>query len=746
MILKNLLRRKGRTFLTVLGISIGVAAIVAMGALADGIQSGYNSFLTGSKADLVLSQPDALDVSMSSVDENIGADLAAMSEVAEVSGMLQGIVQTDDVPYFFAFGYPADSFLLSRFKIIDGVELSSRDAQHSRGKPILLGASASEILDKHPGDSLRLTDSIFRIVGIYETGQTLEDSGAILRLEDAQELLGRQHKVSVIYVQLKDPALNTRVEERAARLWPDLLLSSTEAYFDKQLMGTAMEGYIWAIAGLAIIIGGVGMMNAQLMAVMERTREIGVLRSVGWGKWRIMGMILSESLVVGIIGGVTGLGLGWLMLAASSNFTSFFGATTANIGPKVIQQAFITVLVLGFLGGVYPAWQASRLQPVEAMRYEGGSAGKVRRLPVGGMAVQSLWQRTTRTLLALGVIGITVGGIMALEAMVRSMTDLIGDLAGDSEIMIRQAGVADTGLSVIEERVGDQLAAMPEILSANGLIFTAAALPDAGMFFILQGYEPQGYSIRRFNIYEGEYLTSNRQMMIGRMIADALHKEPGDTIEIGNSRFRIVGIFESGSGWQEMGGVISMRDAQTFTGKPRKVSMYMVKLHDPSQAVAVVEKINTKFPEIHASISGEFAEQMPDMQSMDVMMGAISFLAILVGGIGVMNTMLMAVLERTREIGVLRALGWRRRRVLGMIMRESALLGILGGIMGIGIAYGIGYGLSTAPLIGDALTLVWELDIFVRAIGIALALGVFGGIYPALRATYLQPVEALRYE
>lgn len=746
MILKNLLRRKGRTFLTVLGISIGVAAIVAMGALADGIQSGYNSFLTGSKADLVLSQPDALDVSMSSVDENIGADLAAMSEVAEVSGMLQGIVQTDDVPYFFAFGYPADSFLLSRFKIIDGVELSSRDAQHSRGKPILLGASASEILDKHPGDSLRLTDSIFRIVGIYETGQTLEDSGAILRLEDAQELLGRQHKVSVIYVQLKDPALNTRVEERAARLWPDLLLSSTEAYFDKQLMGTAMEGYIWAIAGLAIIIGGVGMMNAQLMAVMERTREIGVLRSVGWGKWRIMGMILSESLVVGIIGGVTGLGLGWLMLAASSNFTSFFGATTANIGPKVIQQAFITVLVLGFLGGVYPAWQASRLQPVEAMRYEGGSAGKVRRLPVGGMAVQSLWQRTTRTLLALGVIGITVGGIMALEAMVRSMTDLIGDLAGDSEIMIRQAGVADTGLSVIEERVGDQLAAMPEILSANGLIFTAAALPDAGMFFILQGYEPQGYSIRRFNIYEGEYLTSNRQMMIGRMIADALHKEPGDTIEIGNSRFRIVGVFESGSGWQEMGGVISMRDAQTFTGKPRKVSMYMVKLHDPSQAVAVVEKINTKFPEIHASISGEFAEQMPDMQSMDVMMGAISFLAILVGGIGVMNTMLMAVLERTREIGVLRALGWRRRRVLGMIMRESALLGILGGIMGIGIAYGIGYGLSTAPLIGDALTLVWELDIFVRAIGIALALGVFGGIYPALRATYLQPVEALRYE
>ncbi len=746
MILKNLLRRKGRTFLTILGISIGVAAIVAMGALADGIQSGYNSFLTGSKADLVLSQPDALDVSMSSVDESIGAELAAMSEVAAVSGMLQGLVQTDNVPYFFAFGYPADSFILSRFKVIEGVELSSREAQHSRGKPMLLGATAAEILDKQPGDSLRLTDSVFRIVGIYETGQTMEDSGAILLLEDAQELLGRQHKVSVLYVQLKDPALSERVEQRATRLWPDLLLSSTEAYADKQIMGTAMEGFVWAIAGLAIIIGGVGMMNAQLMAVMERTREIGVLRSVGWGKWRIMSMILSESLVVGLLGGVIGLMLGWIMLAAASDFTSFFGTTTANIGPKVLEQALITVLVLGFVGGVYPAWQASRLQPVEAMRYEGGSAGKVRRLPFGGMAVQSLWQRTTRTLLALGVIGITVGGIMALEAMVRSMTDLIGGMAGDAEIMIRQAGIADTGYSVIDERIGDRIAVMPEVQSANGLIITASALPDAGMFFILQGFEPQGYSIRRFNVTEGEHLTSNRQMMIGRMIADALHKEPGDTIEIGKSRFRIVGIFESGSGWQEMGGVISLRDAQTFSGKPHKVSMYMVKLHDPSQAQTVVEKINTQYPDVHAALTGEFAEQMPDMQSMDAMMGAISFLAIFVGGIGVMNTMLMAVLERTREIGVLRALGWRRRRVLGMIMRESALLGILGGLVGIGIAFSIGYGLSRAPLVGDALTLVWELDIFVRAIGIALALGILGGIYPAVRATYLQPVEALQYE
>ena len=119
-------------------------------------------------------------------------------------------------------------------------------------------------------------------------------------------------------------------------------------------------------------------------------------------------------------------------------------------------------------------------------------------------------------------------------------------------------------------------------------------------------------------------------------------------------------------------------------------------------------------------MTGEFAEQMPDMEAMDAMMVAISFLAIFVGGLGVMNTMLMAVLERTREIGVLRALGWRRRRILGMILQEAVLLGVLGGVTGILIALGLGLLFSKTPMVGEMLTPVWEYDIFIRAIGIAV--------------------------
>jgi len=111
-----------------------------------------------------------------------------------------------------------------------------------------------------------------------------------------------------------------------------------------------------------------------------------------------------------------------------------------------------------------------------------------------------------------------------------------------------------------------------------------------------------------------------------------------------------------------------------------------------------------------------------------------------------LNTMLMAVMERTREIGVLRALGWRRWRILRMIMTEALTLGLFGGLLGIGIAFLLYHGFNNLTLYSGLLTARWEINTFLRAISIAIFLGLLGGLYPAFRATRLQPVEALRYE
>lgn len=747
MILKNILRRKGRTFLTVLGISVGIAAIVGLGALAKGFEAGYNSMLSGSNADLVISQPDAMDISMSAIDESIGPELAAMSEIEVSSGMLEGFVQTDGTPFFFVFGYPLDSFLLDRFQIIDGHTFQSREAEKSR-RAIWIGSAAAESLKKEIGDSLRLGDSIYEVIGIYQTGDPLEDSGSVLSLSEAQIILGKPRQVSLFYLRLKQPELDQRVITRVEHRYPDLDIGTTSDFLDNQIMGDAMQGYVWAIAGLAIVIGGVTMTNAQLMSVYERTREIGVLRAVGWSKGRVLRMVLAESVFVGILGGVLGIAMAWGLLIAFSDIFQMFGATSTSIGPDLLAQALITVFTLGLVGGLYPAWRASRLEPVEALRYEGGSSGTdVKRLPIGGMAAQSLWQRTTRTLLTVVTIGLTVGAILTLESVINGVSNEMTRLLGaDVEIVIRQADIADTSLSAIDESTSDRIAALPDVFSVSGMVMNAVLLPETGSFLLLLGYAPNEYAINNFTIIEGQRLTSNHQILLGSVVAEANQKEVGETMDVAGQRYKIVGIFESSAGWENMSGIITLRDAQAFAGRPRKVTMLMVDIEDARKTQTLVEEINARFPDVHAAASGEFVDQMPDMENADGMLNGISFLALIVGGLGVLNTMLMSILERTREIGVLRALGWSRRDILGLILREAILLGILGGIASILIGVTLAYLLTLAPLVGSVLQPEWTLGVFVRAISIALILGIFGGLLPAYRATRMQPVEALRYE
>lgn len=749
MFLKNLLRRKIRTLLTVLGIAVGVAAIIALGALANGLEAGYGSMLSGSKADLIISQPDSFDITYSSVDEEIGEQLLAAPEVAEISPMVQGFIQAEGEPFFFVFGYPPDSFALGRFTIIAGAGLGSRQAELAHGRPVLLGSAAAEVLKKSVGDSLRLGSSVYRIIGIYQTGDAFEDSGSVMRLKDAQELLARPRKVNLFYIRLKDPALSERFQQRVARTWRNLQVTGLDEFASQQTMADMLRGYVWAIGGLAIVIGGVGMMNAQLMAIVERTREIGVLRAIGWSSWRVLWMVLMEAISVSLIGGLIGVTAGYLLIDTLSHSTVILGLDTGYIGKDLMLQAMLVVLILGLVGGVYPAWRASRLQPVEALRYEGGSSGaKMRRLPIGGMALQSLWQRSTRTLLTLGAIGLTVGAIIAMDGAINSVASTMTDIfrASQADIAIRQADISDTSLSAIDEQIGTRIAAMSEVRSVSPMNFTATLLPEGGGFFIIFGYAPRSFAVQQLDLIEGRAIVSNHEIMIGRAIAETLKKKVGDTIELSGVRFKIVGIYESTVSWQELGGAVTLRDSQTLMGRPRKVTMYTVKLHDLRQAPEMVERINHTFPEVYAALTGDFVQQMPDMQNSDAMLGGISFIAILVGGIGVLNTMLMSVFERTREIGVLRALGWRRRRILGLILREALTLGLLGGTIGIGAAFAIMKLLSLVPWVGEVLKVNWEPDMFLRAILIALMLGLIGGLYPAWRATRLQPVEALRYE
>ncbi len=748
MVFKNLFRRKGRTILTLTGIAIGVAAMVALGALGAGLAAGYQAVVGGSQADLVLSQPDAFDLTMSAVGEHVGDELHAMPEVRQAAGMLMGNVSAQGgASYFFLFGHEPDKFAIQHFRVVRGEGLT---AQGVRGRPLLLGKRAAEALELDVGDAFRLTGGTFRIVGVYETGDAFEDGGAVISLADAQALLQKHRLVSAYYIKLKDTSLAERLRIRIERRYPDLLLTTASEFGDKQQMVGIMKGVAWVVGALAIVVGGVGMTNTVLMSVLERTREIGVLRAVGWRRGRVLHLILGESLALALVGGALGTALGVGVVYAVRN-APLYGILHGKFSVGLFAQAFVTVVVLGLIGGLYPAWRASRLVPLEAMRYDGGGGSRrngVLNVAMGGMTLKNLWRRRSRTALTLIGIGIGIGAVVAIGGIYEGFaSQLAGIGAGSNAHLIAiEADISDMGYSAINERVGARIAAHPDIAHVSGVVIWVMFNVEGAPLFIIFGYHPQESAIHHFKVVDGEPLAANRQVLLGRATAEATGRGVGDTIRLGDSVFRIVGIFESGVGWEEMGGVITRRDAQVVAGKPRQVNMYAIELRGIDRLDEVRAWLDEGFPEIDVSVTAEFAENLPDMKTSRASMGALAVLMALVGSVGMTNTVLMSVLERTREIGVLRALGWSRRRVLAMILKESLLLSGLSGLAGIGIGVGLTKTLAAVPAVGGFVQGVFTPQLLAQAIAVALVLGVLGGLYPAWRATRLRPVEALRYE
>jgi len=744
MIFKNLFRRKGRTILTLLGISIGVAAIVALGAVARGMKAGFTAMTRGSQADLVLTQAGAWSALLSSMDETVADELRTWREVSDTDGVLFGNAVTENGSYLYFFGYNPQGFAITHFPIVEGEGLV--EARGVRGKPLILGRRAAQNMEKQVGDAFHITGSTFRIVGIYETGDGFEDSGAVLPLEEAQTLTLQPRRVSMLYIKLRDPADADRLRTRVERQFPNLSLSMTTGFTEQEQMLELLDGMAMGIAGLAIVIGGIGMTNTLFMSVFERTHEIGLLRSVGWRRQRVLFLILGESLTLALLGGLAGAGLGVAAVFAISKSSSMLGMFGSQFTPDLFVRAFVTVVLLGLVGGAYPAWWASRLVPLEALRYEGGGEVYVPRFLASGMTLRNLWRRRSRTVLTLLGIGVGIAAIVALGAIAEGTAYLMTEMfrASQTDLFAIEAGV-DADFSAIDERVGSRIAARSDVDAVSGTIMTAASTEKMSML-ILFGYHPRSFAIRHFRIVEGQPLAARHQVIIGRQAAEQMGMEVGDTLRLLKSNFRVVGIYETGIAYEDIGVVISLREAQALTGKPRQVMYYGIKLRDPGQAEAVKEKLEADFPDIDFALTSEIAESMSDFRVMQQMVTQISFLAVFIGGVGMLNTMLMSVLERTREIGVLRALGWRGRRVLGMILRESLVLGAVGGVCGILLGLGLTGLIAMAPGVVGAMKPVYTPQLFVQAIVVAMVAGAVGGLYPAWRATRLSPVEALRYE
>jgi putative ABC transport system permease protein len=381
LILKNIFRNKSRTFLALLGISIGIAAIVGLGLVTDGLTASTEKTLTAGAADFTLTSAS----SAGGQGGQGGPDSATMSQNSSSGGTINQ-TRVEDVLKITgvedAAGALQSSFTINGSQMpvnaigIDGTKLSLADAvitngsTYSTGNEVIIGTTASKNMNKTVGDTLSISNQTFKIVGIYETGNFMEDGGVFMSLSSLQNITNSTGTISSIMVKANNTQDSDNLITKIESAYPDL--SNTKSLASMGRMNNGLETIstgAWAISLLAALISGVIVLIIMIKSVVERTREIGVLKSVGWTNKRVMTMILGESVIITVMASIVGLliGVGAVELLSISNLIPNIQlAFSAELFLKAIGVA----LLLGILGGLYPAYRASKLSPTEALRYE----------------------------------------------------------------------------------------------------------------------------------------------------------------------------------------------------------------------------------------------------------------------------------------------------------------------------------------------------------------------------------------
>ncbi|MEM4347136.1 MAG: ABC transporter permease [Candidatus Altiarchaeota archaeon] len=383
LVLRNMIRRRSRFVFTLLGIVVGIASLVALLSISGGLEQEINKQAGSIGANLIVTPKgwcayEQISVLLGeSVPEQI--DNSDVEKISKIEGIVIAPFLTEAMaiknnPVTVIGIIPSQMNFFKGWKVGEGNYLKDNDTFVA-----LIGVSIADKFELNVGDEIKIRGKVFRIKGILTETGTKDDVSVFIPLKIAQEVYEIKDKVSFIAVKVDDVSkldyYSTKIKD----------VANVDVTSDKQLVASVLsivstvKNSMQIIATVAILTACFGIMNTMMTAVYERKREIGILKSVGGRNFSIFKIFVLEAVVLGLAGGILGAVIGFLATyisapyMSSNEFMAFVGSSSQSsnvFDPTIFVITLFFSLSISIISGLYPAWRASKLTPLEAMRYE----------------------------------------------------------------------------------------------------------------------------------------------------------------------------------------------------------------------------------------------------------------------------------------------------------------------------------------------------------------------------------------
>ena len=364
------------------------------------------------------------------------------------------------------------------------------------------------------------------------------------------------------------------------------------------------------------------------------------------------------------------------------------------------------------------------------------------------LIITNLRRHRIRSFISIAGIAFAVAAMLTVVTILQGAIGMFSNiLSSDSEIIIFERNVSDLFFSNVPASVATDVSQWPTVSHADPVLFGIVSSADHPIITCF-GVTPSDARIRKATWLAGDRIDfgkSNDGIVLGSRAADFLNATVGSRVPIGHGTFRVIGVLKTANGFEDGGVFMPIGAAQTFFHKDGS-SVVTVKLQSREQAAVFKAQVREKYPNLIALEDTEFSHSYSQFKILKATAWAGGGCGLILGGLGVANTMIMSVFTRIRELAILRVNGFSKTQIAGMIFGESSCVAALGALAGLILGTVALVAMKHVPALDGYVDASMRPWLMLVVVVLAILTGIAGALYPAAYAMRIRPVEALRFE